>query len=392
MKRNPHLSSLKPNYLFPEITLRKKQFLAAHPDASLISLGIGDTTEPLPYPIAKALSESSLGLGGEGYTGYGPEQGQPALRQKIASTLYSGKVAPHEVFVSDGAKCDIGRLQTLFGGAVSIALQDPSYPVYMDGSLIQGVKEIVPMPCNPENGFFPDLKRLPRTDLIYFCSPNNPTGCASTHAQLEELVCFAKKNRSILLFDAAYSSFIQDPALPKSIYEIEGAKEVAIEIHSFSKLSGFTGVRLGWSVVPDTLLYDDGSSVHADWHRLTSTLFNGASNIAQTGGVAALSHLESLTQLASYYLENAKILRESLGQYEVFGGVNAPYLWVRFPGRKSWDVFQSFLDHFHLVTTPGSGFGPQGEGFIRLTAFGSRRHILEAAERLQKGARSLLRV
>lgn len=385
MRRNTHLSRLKTNYLFPEVALRKKEFLAANPHADLISLGIGDTTEPLPHTISQALMEASRNLGtADGYSGYGPEQGQKALREKIAAVIYQNRIEPDEIFISDGAKCDIGRLQMLFGPHVTIAIQDPAYPVYIDGSLIQGVQEIVPMPSTPENGFFPDLDILPRTDLIYFCSPNNPTGAVATREQLERLVAFAKKNRSILIFDAAYANYIQDPTLPKSIYAIEGAAEVAIEINSFSKLAGFTGVRLGWTVVPHALRYDDGSSVRADWNRLMSTLFNGASNIAQQGGIACLERLNEIATLTDYYLENSKMIKtalEALG-HPVFGGINAPYLWVSFPGQNSWEVFQTFLERYHIVTTPGAGFGQHGESFLRFTAFGHREHILKAIERL----------
>lgn len=388
MKRNPNMSMLKASYLFPEINSRKRQFLAQHPDASLISLGIGDTTEPIPQSIVYSLEHASTGLGtAVGYSGYGPEQGFKALREKIASKIYSNLVEPEEVFVSDGAKCDLGRLQMLFGNDISIAVQDPAYPVYIEGSVIQGVKNIIFMPCTPENQFFPDLEIVPHTDLIYFCSPNNPTGAVATRPQLEKLVRFAEANRSIIIFDSAYANYIQDPLIPKSIYEIEGARNVAIEISSFSKLAGFTGVRLGWTVIPDELKYDDGSSVKADWNRLTSTIFNGASNIAQAGGCAVLEEkgLQEVSSLTKYYLENARIIKETLQklEYEVFGGDNAPYLWVRFKGQNSWDIFQQILDQFHIVTTPGSGFGPAGEEYIRFTAFGHRENILQAVERLK---------
>lgn len=395
MKRNVNMTLLKANYLFPEINLRKRQFLSQNPEASLISLGIGDTTEPIPQSIVSSLVDASVDLGTlEGYSGYGPEQGVKALREKIASKIYCNLVQPEEVFVSDGAKCDLGRLQMLFGNAISIAVQDPAYPVYIEGSLIQGVKRIISMPCSPENQFFPDLATVPRTDLIYFCSPNNPTGAVATRSQLESLVRFAQANGSIIIFDSAYANYIQDPSIPKSIFEIEGAKKVAIEISSFSKLAGFTGVRLGWTVIPEELKYDDGTSVKADWNRLTSTVFNGASNIAQAGGCAVLEEkgLQEISSLTKFYLENARILKETLENlgYEVFGGVNAPYLWVRFKGQNSWDIFQQFLDQFHLVTTPGSGFGPAGDGYIRLTAFGHREHILQAAARLKTTERDPL--
>lgn len=379
MKRNPHLATLAQSYLFTQIQARVQKFRANNPQAALISLGIGDTTEPLTPTVTGALVAAAAQLGTEeGYSGYGPEQGMQKLREKIVGTIYNNCVKGDEVFISDGAKCDLGRLQTLFGSAVTIAVQDPTYPVYVDGSLIQGVAKIVPMPCTPDNDFFPCLDALPPVDLIYFCSPNNPTGAVATRAQLEKLVAFAHKHRSIIIFDSAYAHFISDPTLPSSIFEIEGAKEVAIEVGSFSKRAGFSGVRLGWTVVPQELCYDNGASVHADWHRLTSTLFNGASIISQHGALAALENTHT-----PFYLENAHLLKTALqNTYEVFGGKNAPYLWLRCPGN-SWDTFEHFLSHYHLITTPGSGFGPHGEGFLRLTAFAKRHHVLEAVSRLQ---------
>lgn len=387
-KRNPHLDRLKTNYLFPEINQRKKEFLLKHPKATLMSLGIGDTTEPIPSHITHAFTQAASRLGiKEGYTGYGPEQGLKLLREKIATKLYSNRIEADDLFISDGTKCDLGRIQMLFGSDISIAVQDPAYPVYIDGSLIQGVKEIIFMPCNPQNHFFPDLKKIPRTDLIYFCSPNNPTGAVATKKQLEELVAFAKTNHSIIIFDSAYANYIQDPEIPKSIFEIEGAKTVAIELGSFSKLAGFTGVRLGWSIVPKELTYSDGTPIKPDWNRINSTIFNGASNIAQHGGCAVLDDegLQEIGALTAFYMENTKLLRETLMNlnYEVYGGRHAPYLWIYFKNRYSWDVFQHFLEHFQLVTTPGVGFGPEGEGFIRLTAFGHRENILLAIDRLK---------
>jgi len=387
MKRNPCLASLKDHYLFPLINKKKNEFIKLNPHAKLISLGIGDTTEPLSNPVVESLVKASSNLGTiTGYSGYGPEQGRMELREKIASTLYSNMIHAEEVFVSDGAKCDIGRLQMLFGADITIALQDPVYPVYYDGSLIQGITKIVPMPCTPENHFFPDLNLLPKVDLLYFCSPNNPTGAVATREQLQSLVDYAISNHAIIIFDSAYSHYIQDPSLPKSIYEIKDAKKVAIEVGSFSKLAGFTGVRLGWTIVPEELKYEGGQSVRTDWNRITSTVFNGASNIAQQGGFAVLekSGLQACSELASFYLENAQIIKKALEniECEVFGGTNAPYLWVRFKGQNSWDVFQHFLEKCHIVTTPGSGFGMEGEGYIRLSAFGHRENILEAAERL----------
>lgn len=383
------MALLRANYLFPEVNLRKRQFLARQPEANLISLGIGDTTEPIPCSIVDSLVDASLGLGTlAGYSGYGPEQGIVTLRERIASKIYGDLVDIEEIFISDGSKCDLGRLQMLFGSDISIAVQDPAYPVYIEGSVIQGVKSIAFMPCTPENQFFPELEKLPRTDLIYFCSPNNPTGAVATRQQLERLVRFAEANHSIIIFDSAYAHYIQNPAIPKSIFEIEGARNVSIEMGSFSKLAGFTGVRLGWTVVPEELKYDDGSSVKADWRRLTSTVFNGASNIAQAGGCSVLEEkgMREISLMIKFYLENAQIIRETLEElgYEVFGGVHAPYLWVRCIEQKSWDAFQRFLERYHIITTPGVGFGRAGEGYIRFTAFGHRETVLEAAARLKQ--------
>jgi len=389
------MSGLKGNYLFPEVTTRKLNFLKKNPHAPLISLGIGDTTQPIPTSIVNSLVKASQELGNQGeYSGYGPGEGVEKLREKIAEKLYNNKISPSDIFISDGAKCDIGRWQMLFGSEVSIAVQNPTYPVYLEGSIIQGVKKIISMPCTPENDFFPDLKNLERTDIIYFCSPNNPTGAVATYEQLEELVAFAKKNCSIIIFDSAYACFIQDESLPKSIYDIPGAKEVAIEIGSFSKIAGFTGVRLGWSVVPEELKFDDGFSVKADWNRLVSTVFNGASNIAQQGGIAILedSGLEEVHAIAKFYLENGKIIKKALEalECEIYGGDNAPYLWVRFKDHCSWTIFEEFLEKFHLVTTPGAGFGSCGESFLRFTAFGHREDVLMAAERLAAQQEDLL--
>lgn len=387
-KRNPNMSKLKPNYLFPEIKLRRLQFMANHPGARLISLGVGDTTEPIPEHITHSLVDAASQLGTrQGYTGYGNEQGMDELRSLISSKLYHDRVKPHEIFISDGAKCDIGRLQLLFGNQARIAVQDPSYPVYVDGSIMQGVSSLDFLPCLPQNQFFPDLAAARHADIIYFCSPNNPTGAVATKAQLQELVLFAKANGSFIVFDSAYFAYIQDPELPRSIFEIEGAKEVALETCSFSKFAGFTGVRLGWTVVPEELRFEDGSSVHKDWYRITSTIFNGASNIAQHGGLGVLHDqgLKEVKQMIGFYMENASIIRNALRDrgYEVYGGTQAPYLWVQFPGRTSWDVFQEFLEQMHIVTIPGSGFGHNGESFLRLTSFGSRKNILAAADRIR---------
>ncbi len=374
--------------MFPEITARKNAFLEKNPHAKLISLGIGDTTQPLPESITEAIAAYAMRLScATGYSGYGPERGSLELRKRIASEVYGDKLSPDDIFVSDGAKCDLGRLQLLFGPDVTIAVQDPAYPVYVEGSILQGVKNVIYLPCTPENNFFPDLSAAKDADIIYFCSPNNPTGAAATREELEMLVKFAREHGCIIVFDAAYANFIQDPLLPKSIYEISGAHEVAIEVGSFSKLAGFTGVRLSWTVVPEALKYDDGTSVRADWNRLMSTVFNGASNIAQAGGCEVLTAggRAAVAEVTAYYMENARLLKSAFLEvgYEVFGADNAPYLWVRCPGEDSWSAFNRFLENHHIVTTPGAGFGPMGEGFIRVTAFGNRENILEAIARFK---------
>ncbi|MBT7300640.1 MAG: LL-diaminopimelate aminotransferase [Victivallales bacterium] len=398
--RNSNIAKLPGGYLFPEINRRKKACQEKNPDAKIISLGVGNTTEPLMRHITEGLAKAAAGLGtGKGYSGYGDEQGFDALRGAIADKLYKGIVDPDEVLASDGAKCDIGRLQLLFGADASVAVQDPSYPVYVDGSVIIGASGafdettkqfdgIHYMPCLPENQFFPDLKALPRTDLIYFCSPNNPTGAVATRTQLKSLVDFALANRSIIIFDSAYSEYISDPELPRSIFEIEGARQCAIEVSSFSKPVGFTGLRLGWTVCPKELTFDDGSPVLKDWNRIMTTVFNGASNLVQRGGLAALDDLglDEMQKTVSFYMENAAIIKQCLGDMgiELYGGTNAPYIWTRFPGQKSWDVFERILEEAFVVTTPGSGFGPAGEGFVRFSAFGHRDEVIEATKRLQE--------
>jgi LL-diaminopimelate aminotransferase len=397
-RRNPAIANLKAGYLFPEIGKRRREFQASRPGAKVISLGIGNTTEPLSPGIAAALVEQARALGtASGYAGYGDDYGLEALRGKIAEVLYKGIVKHEEVFISDGAKCDIGRVQLLFGADLPVAVQDPAYPVYVDGSVLvgavgghdgSGYRGIRYMPCSPENDFFPDLQALPAGGLVYFCSPNNPTGAVASRAQLVELVAACRAKGCIIIYDSAYAEYIKDPSLPKSIFEIPGARECAIEISSFSKPIGFTGVRLGWSVVPEELKYSDGAPVINDWKRIMTTVFNGASNIAQSGGLAALSP-EGLAEMRAgiaYYMENAAIIKAGLEAVgiECHGGDNAPYIWARFPGRKSWDVFAELLDRCEIVSTPGSGFGPAGESFIRFSAFGHRADILEAVGRFKR--------
>lgn len=397
MQRNPNFGKLQAGYLFPEIARRRSEHQEKFPDAKVISLGIGDTTEPIPEVIAEALAKASKGLATrEGYSGYGAEQGMGALREAIHKSFYDGIAQPHEVFVSDGSKCDISRLQVMFGPTATVAVQDPSYPAYVDTSVMMGqtgehngvgFDNVEYMLCDANNGFFPDLSKCKKTDLIFFCSPNNPTGAAATREQLTQLVKFAKDNGSIIIYDAAYSLFINDPDCPRSIFEIPGADEVALETCSFSKYAGFTGVRLGWTVVPEKLTFADGFPVIKDWNRVNSTCFNGASNIVQQGGLACLQPegREAMDKLVTFYMENATILKDCFQKlgFSVYGGSNAPYVWVGFPGRASWDVFAEILEKCHLVTTPGSGFGPGGEGFVRASAFCQRENVLEAVRRLE---------
>ena len=401
LNRNEGFANLTAGYLFPEVARRRREYAAAHLNAKIISLGIGNTTEPLPKFIAKAMADYSLALATpDGYSGYGDEQGNTELRKKIAEVWYKGLADESEVFISDGAKCDIARIQTLFGRNVKIAVQDPAYPVYVDGSVIvgaagknngSGYEGVTYMPCTPENDFFPDLSVVEPNSLIYFCSPNNPTGAVATKEQLKKLVDFANKNGCIIIFDGAYREFIRDPELPKTIFEIEGARSCAVEINSFSKPAGFTGVRLGWSIVPNDLKFADGTSVNRDWNRVMTTLFNGASNVVQAGGLACLEAegLKAMKEVIDYYLENAALIKKTfegenfkkVGVQVYFTG-NSPYIWVKFPGKKSWDVFDTLLDKCNVVTTPGSGFGPAGESFIRISAFGHHADVEEACKRL----------
>jgi LL-diaminopimelate aminotransferase len=395
INRNPYIANLKAGYLFPEIAKRRREFAASHPGAKIISLGVGNTTEPIFPHTNKGLVEGAKQLGTvKGYSGY-QDEGMAQLREKISSVFYSGKFSIDEIFISDGAKCDIGRLQTLFGAGTKIAVQDPSYPVYVDGSVLvgaaggwtgSGYDGITYLPCTPENNYFPNLDLIPQNSLVYFCSPNNPTGAVSDRAQLAALVKTAIDKGCILVFDAAYSEFIRDPSLPKTIYEIDKADQCAIEVNSFSKPAGFTGVRLGWSVVPKAIKYSGGESVNADWNRIAGTIFNGASNIAQAGGLSALDDkgLKEVRKLTDFYLGNAKLIRDALQKLGIncIGGDNSPYIWAHFPGRDSWEVFSQILEKCYVVTTPGAGFGPAGQGFIRFSAFGHRADVEEACKRL----------
>ncbi|KAF4354554.1 hypothetical protein F8388_022276 [Cannabis sativa] len=397
VSRSVNMESLRSGYLFPEITKRELEHRQKYPQEKLIRLGIGDTTEPIPDIITSSMAEYALALSTvKGYSGYGAEQGKTELRVAIAEKLYRNMgVKGNEVFVSDGAQCDISRLQMLFGSDVTVAVQDPSFPAYIDSSVIFGrggnfeektgqYGNISYMKCCPENNFFPNLSPYytPKTDVIFFCSPNNPTGNAATRQQLKQLVEFAKTNGSIIIYDSSYAAFISDDS-PRSIYEIPGAKEVS----SFSKCAGFTGVRLGWTIVPEELKYSNGFPVIKDFDRIMCTCFNGAASVSQAGGLACLSQegYKAMMDVVKYYKENAKIIAEtmrSLGM-KVYGGNNAPYIWVHFPGQTSWDVFTEILNKTHIMTIPGTGFGPAGQGYIRLSAFGHRQTVLEASQRLR---------
>ncbi|KAI4296327.1 hypothetical protein L6164_036293 [Bauhinia variegata] len=372
--RNVNMEKLQHGYLFPEIERHELLHSNKYPHAKVINLGIGDTTEPLPTIITSTMVDFVNGLSTtQGYKGYGPEQGEKPLRKAIADAFYKDLgIKPTEVFVSDGAQCDITRLQLLLGSDVKIAVQDPSFPAYIDSSVIIGqagelvaragkYRNIEYMKCGPMNNFFPDLSATSRSEIIFFCSPNNPTGHAATRKQLEQLVHFAKVNGSIIIFDSAYAAYITDDS-PRSIFEIPGAREVAIEVSSFSKFSGFTGVRLGWTVVPEELLFSNGFPVVNDFNRIMCTCFNGASNIAQAGGLACLSPegFKAVRSRINYYMENARILVNALASLglTVYGGKNAPYVWVHLPGSKSWKVFADILEKTHIITVRAVALAP----------------------------------
>ncbi len=401
---NSNFLKLKAGYLFPEIARRVKAFSDANPDkaAKIIRCGIGDVTEPLPAAVRAAMHEAIDEMGvRETFKGYGPEQGYEFLRQAIVDNEFAGLgISADEVFISDGSKCDSGNILDIFGKGNVIAITDPVYPVYVDTNVMAGntgdadetgaYAGLVYLPCNAANGFVADLPQQ-RVDLIYLCFPNNPTGAVATRAQLEGWVKYAKENDSIIFFDAAYQAFVQDPTVPKSIFEIEGAKDVAIEFRSFSKNGGFTGVRCAYIVIPKTVTgkADDGTRVplHQLWSRRHSTKFNGASYPVQKGAAAVFSEQgkAEVKALIEHYMGNAKLLVEAAKSagLQVFGGVNAPYVWVGCPaGLSSWDMFDKMLGEAQVVITPGAGFGAGGEGWFRISAFNSRANVEEVCRRL----------
>ena len=401
---NSNFLKLKAGYLFPEIARRVKAFSDANPDlaAKIIRCGIGDVTEPLPAAVRAAMHEAIDEMGvRETFKGYGPEQGYEFLRQAIVDNEFAGLgISADEVFISDGSKCDSGNILDIFGKGNVIAITDPVYPVYVDTNVMAGntgdadengaYAGLVYLPCNAANGFVADLPKQ-RVDLVYLCFPNNPTGAVATRAQLEAWVNYAKENDSIIFFDAAYQAFVQDPTVPKSIFEIEGAKDVAIEFRSFSKNGGFTGVRCAYIVIPKTVSgkADDGSRVplHQLWSRRHSTKFNGASYPVQKGAAAVFSEQgkAEVKALIEHYMGNAKLLVDAAKSagLTVFGGVNAPYVWVGCPaGLSSWDMFDKMLGEAQVVITPGAGFGAGGEGWFRISAFNSRANVEEVCRRL----------
>jgi LL-diaminopimelate aminotransferase len=402
---NEHYLKLKAGYLFPEISRRVKRYSEKYPNKSIIRLGIGDVTLPLPQAVIAAMATATKEMGTlQGFKGYGPEQGYPFLIQEIIKHDFNSlgvKLDEDEVFVSDGSKCDTGNIQEIFSVNAKVAITDPVYPVYLDTNVMAGragellsdgrYSNIIYLPCTKENDFKPDFPKE-KVDIIYLCYPNNPTGTTLTKESLEEWVRFAKENRAIILFDAAYEAFIQDARIPHSIYEIEGAKEVAIEFRSYSKTAGFTGTRCAYTVVPKLLMGYTSSgqrvSINNLWSRRHATKFNGTSYIIQKGAAACYSEAgksEILTNI-EYYMSNAEMIRDALETlgYEVFGGRNAPYVWVKTPNKTtSWDFFDRLLEEVNIVSTPGSGFGLAGEGYVRFSAFAKKEQVMEAIERIK---------
>jgi len=401
---NSNYNKLAAGYLFPEIARRMNLFLEKNPDAKIKKLGIGNTTEPITPAVIEGLETGVKKLSRvETYSGYGDEQGNRELREKLAAYYAERGVdlSPDEFFISDGAKSDSGNIQSIFSADSRIAFQDPAYPVYVDSNVIAGrsggyIPEegrydgFVYMPCTEDNGFVPEVPSE-KVDLIYLCSPNNPTGAVADRRQLGKFVEYARNNNAVIIYDAAYSEYISDPSLPKTIFEIEGAKNCAIEINSLSKFAGFTGVRLGWSIVPEALTAEGTKpgEIKNLWYRRQCTFFNGASNIVQQGALAVFSEkgLAESRGLVDYYMENAKIIREGVetAGLKAFGGTDAPYIWLKTPGGlSSWDFFDKLLSETGVVGTPGSGFGPAGEGYFRLSAFGHREDIIEAVDSIKK--------
>ena len=406
-KLNNHYLKLKAGYLFPEIARRVNLFTDNNPDGAkqIIRCGIGDVTEPLPLAAREAMKAAIDELGNrETFKGYGPEQGYDFLRSAIAKGDYQDngiKVEDDEIFVSDGSKCDTGNILDIFGNNNKIAITDPVYPVYVDTNVMAGntgeanesgaYEGIYYMPCNEENGFVPEIPKE-RVDLIYLCYPNNPTGATATKDQLKEWVDYAKANGSIILYDAAYQAFIKDENVPRSIYEIDGARDCAIEFRSFSKNGGFTGVRCAFTVVPKELMAVDDKgekrSLHPLWSRRQSTKFNSVSYPVQKAAEALYTEegKNQVSSLISHYMDNAALLSSACTEIglSVYGGENAPYVWVACPESvDSWGMFDKMLNEANVVITPGAGFGEAGEGFFRISAFNSKENVETVCDRLK---------
>lgn len=402
---NEDYLKLPGSYLFAEIAKRVNGFKTANPDANVIRLGIGDVTKPLVPAVIEAMHKAVDEMAhAETFRGYGPEQGYSFLIRKVIENDYLPlgiSFDEDEVFISDGAKSDVANIQEIFSKENTVAITDPVYPVYLDTNVMAGrtgvlgedgrFGGIVYMPCNAENGFTPVLPAS-RVDMIYLCLPNNPTGTTLTKAQLKKWVDYARENDSIILFDSAYEAYISEKDIPHSIYEIEGAKECSIEIRSFSKTAGFTGTRCAYTVVPKSVMAKTrgGESVPLNklWNRRQTTKFNGVPYIIQKGAEAVYSPegKSQIMEVISYYMTNAGIIRNGLlkAGLEIFGGINAPYIWLKTPsGMDSWTFFDKLLNEAHVVGTPGSGFGPSGAGYFRLTAFGSKESTEEAIHRIQ---------
>jgi LL-diaminopimelate aminotransferase len=406
-KINQNYKQLQGSYLFAEVARRRTKFISENPEKELISLGIGDVTRPLPEAIISGLHDAVNEMAeATTFRGYGPEQGYDFLLNAIIENDYKARgidIKTNEVFVSDGSKCDVGNIQEIFSLDSVVAVTDPVYPVYVDTNVMAGrsgeyVKDlnrysnIVYLPCNAENSFIPALPDK-KVDLIYLCYPNNPTGMTLSKEELKRWVDYAKENKCVILYDSAYEAYIQEKDVPRSIYEIEGAKEVAIEFRSFSKTAGFTGVRCAYTVVPKELLaYDEeGNAVPVNdlWNRRQTTKFNGCSYITQKGAAAVYSPegKAQIAKLVGYYMDNAKIIREGIASLgiQVFGGINAPYIWLKTPNAMgSWEFFDKLLTEANIVGTPGVGFGQSGQGYFRLTAFGTRENTEKAVERISK--------
>ncbi len=401
---NENYLKLKAGYLFPEIAKRVKIYSQSNKSAEIIKLGIGDVTEPLPRACIEAMGKALDEMGTiDGFRGYGPEQGYNWLREKISEHDYISRgcqISPEEIFVSDGSKCDSSNILDILGKDNSIAVTDPVYPVYVDSNVMTGrtgdslengtYQGLTYLAINEGNNFLPELPEK-KVDILYLCFPNNPTGATLNKTELKKWVDYALQNKSLILFDAAYEAFIQDNDIPHSIYEIEGAKDCAIEFRSFSKNAGFTGVRCAFTVIPKNLKGLSSTNEEIElwplWNRRQSTKFNGVSYVVQKGAEAvySLEGKEQVRGLIDFYMENAKIMKNKLQNsgYKVYGGDNAPYIWIKVPDQMtSWDFFDFLLQKVSVVGTPGSGFGLAGEGYFRLSAFNSRSNVLDAMERI----------